>query len=83
MDSLNTTIHAGAVIDGLRSGRYVADIGIKNGRIAAIGGPDAQAGQVLDACSPEVKRQVHGRHLTQVRIMPHTICKKQQLGQRP
>ena len=49
MDSFDTIIRGGTVIDGLRSGRYVADIGIRDGKIAAIGGLDASAGQVLDA----------------------------------
>ena len=49
MSKFDTIIRGGTVIDGLRSGRYVADIGIRDGRIAAIGGLDADAAQVLDA----------------------------------
>lgn len=50
MTQFDILIRGGTIIDGLRSGRYVGDIGIRNGRIAAIGGSlDGAAGRVLDA----------------------------------
>src|SRR6266566_203286 len=46
----DTILKGGTIIDGLKNGRFVGDIGIKQGRIAAIGGLDAGDGaQVLDA----------------------------------
>ena len=51
MSEFDTLVKGGTVIDGLKSGRYVADIGIKDGRIAAIAGgiPTSSASTVLDA----------------------------------
>ena len=49
MSTFDTIIRGGTVVDGLRSGRYVADIGIRDGRIAAIGSLHGDAAQVLDA----------------------------------
>lgn len=50
MAHYDTIIKGGTVVDGLRSGRFVADIGIEDGKIKAIGGLDATDGdQVLDA----------------------------------
>ena len=46
----DTVIKGGTVIDGLRTPRFVADIGIRDGRIALIGRIDkSQAGAVIDA----------------------------------
>jgi N-acyl-D-aspartate/D-glutamate deacylase len=45
----DTIIRGGTIIDGLRSGRFVGDIGIRDGRIAAMGGIAAGAEQVLEA----------------------------------
>ncbi len=45
----DTIIRGGTVVDGLRNGRFVGDIGIRDGRIAAMGGLDADADRVLDA----------------------------------
>lgn len=43
-------IRGGTIIDGLQSPRFVADIGIKDGKITSIGTIDAErAGEVLDA----------------------------------
>ena len=49
MARFDTVIRGGTIVDGLRNGRFVGDIGIKNGRIAAIGGLDNDADVVLDA----------------------------------
>src|SRR5258708_6485901 len=50
MPEFDTVIKGGTVIDGLKSGRFSADIGIKNGRIAEIGRIRAGDGaKVLDA----------------------------------
>jgi N-acyl-D-aspartate/D-glutamate deacylase len=50
MADFDRVIRGGTVIDGLRTPRYTADIGIRNGRIAQIGRIDAsQADEVLDA----------------------------------
>ena len=37
MPTYDTIIRGGTVIDGMRMPRYQADVGIKDGRIAAIG----------------------------------------------
>ena len=50
MPEFDTVIKDGTVIDGLRTPRYRADVGIKDGRIAMIGRIPASAGaNVLDA----------------------------------
>ena len=49
MSTFDTIIRGGTIIDGLRSGRFVGDIGIRDGKIAEIGGIDGDADQVLDA----------------------------------
>jgi N-acyl-D-amino-acid deacylase len=51
MPEFDTLIKGGTVIDGLKSGRYVADLGIKDGRITSIAGfiPPDRATTVLDA----------------------------------
>ena len=50
MAEFNTVIKGGTIIDGLRTPRYVADIGITDGHIAYIGRLNASDGdQVLDA----------------------------------
>jgi N-acyl-D-aspartate/D-glutamate deacylase len=51
MPEFDTLLKGGTVIDGLKSGRYVADVGIKDGRIHSISGgiPSNSATRVLDA----------------------------------
>lgn len=50
MTDFDTAIRGGIVVDGLRSPRYKADIGIKDGKIAYIGRiADKEADHVLDA----------------------------------
>jgi len=50
MPTFDTLIRGGTVIDGLRTPRYTADVGIANGRIAAIGRIDAaSAREVIEA----------------------------------
>ncbi len=50
MPEFDTVIRGGTVIDGLRTPRYQADIGIKDGRITSIGGiRDTGGAKVLDA----------------------------------
>ena len=50
MAEFNTVIKGGTIIDGLRTPRYVADVGITDGHIAYIGRLNASDGdQVLDA----------------------------------
>ena len=50
MTRFDTIIRGGTVVDGTRVPRYRADVGIKDGRIAQIGGiRDGHAEQVLDA----------------------------------
>ncbi len=50
MPQFDTIIRGGTVIDGSRMPRFKADLGIRNGNIAAIGHLDqSQARQVLDA----------------------------------
>ena len=50
MAEFDTVIKGGTIIDGLRTPRYVADIGISDGRIAYIGRLNASDGErVLDA----------------------------------
>ena len=50
MATFDTVIKGGTIIDGLQTPRYVADVGIKNGRIASIGRISTNdADQVLDA----------------------------------
>jgi N-acyl-D-aspartate/D-glutamate deacylase len=51
MPEFDTLVKGGTVIDGQQSGRFVADIGIKDGRIASIAGhvPTSSAPTVLDA----------------------------------
>ena len=51
MPEFDTVLKGGTVIDGLKSGRFVADLGIKDGRIASIAGgiPAGSAAKVLDA----------------------------------
>ena len=47
---LDTLIRNGTVIDGTGGLRYQADVGLADGRIAAVGElDDAQAGRVVDA----------------------------------
>ena len=51
MPEFDTLVKGGTVIDGLQSGRFGADVGIKDGRIASIAGfiPTSSATTVLDA----------------------------------
>src|ERR1700689_3241242 len=50
MPDFDVVIKGGTVVDGTRLPRYRADIGIKDGRISAIGKlPTTSAGSVLDA----------------------------------
>ena len=51
MPEFDTLLKGGTVIDGLKSGRYVADVGIREGRIHSISGgiPSSSATRVLDA----------------------------------
>ncbi len=50
MPEFDLVIKGGTIIDGLRTPRYVADVGISDGRIGYIGRIDAAAGErVLDA----------------------------------
>ncbi len=50
MTRFDRMIHGGTIIDGLRTPRYRADLGIRQGRIAEIGRLDpADADEVLDA----------------------------------
>ncbi|GAB3668453.1 amidohydrolase family protein [Actinocorallia lasiicapitis] len=50
MERFDTIVSGGIVVDGLRNPRYQADVGIRDGRIAAIGRlGDAEAGRRLDA----------------------------------
>jgi N-acyl-D-aspartate/D-glutamate deacylase len=50
MPSFDTLVLNGTVVDGLRTPRYVADIGIRDGKVAAIGRFDASdAARVIDA----------------------------------
>ncbi len=50
MAAFDTLIRGGTIVDGTRAPRFVADVGIRDGRIAAIGRLDpADATQVIDA----------------------------------
>ena len=50
MSTYDIVIKGGTVIDGLRTPRYKADVGIKDGKIAQIGSIDASEGaEVVDA----------------------------------
>jgi N-acyl-D-amino-acid deacylase len=50
MSTFDLVIKGGTVIDGLRTPRYKADIGIAGGRVVRIGRIDAAAGrEVVDA----------------------------------
>jgi len=50
MAEFERVIRGGTVVDGLRTPRYTADVGIRDGRIARIGSIDnADADEVLDA----------------------------------
>jgi N-acyl-D-aspartate/D-glutamate deacylase len=50
MAQFDRVIKGGTIVDGLQSPRYVADIGIQDGRIASIGSIDvSRADEVLDA----------------------------------
>src|SRR5580693_6475068 len=50
MSKLDVVIKGGTVIDGLRTPRYKADVGIDGGRVVAIGRVDASDGrEVVDA----------------------------------
>src|SRR4249920_664348 len=50
MTTFDTLIRGGTIVDGTRAPRFVADIGIRDGRIAAIGRLDAaDARNVIDA----------------------------------
>jgi N-acyl-D-amino-acid deacylase len=50
MSTYDIVIKGGTVIDGLRTPRYKSDVGIKDGKIAAIGTIDASEGdEVVDA----------------------------------
>ncbi len=49
MAEFDTVIRSGMVIDGSRTPRYRADVGIKNGRIAKIGRIAANGARVIDA----------------------------------
>ena len=50
MTEFDTVIKGGTIIDGLRTPRFTADIGIKDGRIATIGGIRNTGGaKVIDA----------------------------------
>ena len=50
MPEFDRVIRGGTIIDGLRTPRFRADLGIRDGRIAHIGSIDAHEGaEVLDA----------------------------------
>ena len=51
MAKFDVLIQGGTVVDGTRVPRFKADVGVKDGRVAQIGGPmtPADADQVLDA----------------------------------
>lgn len=50
MSRYDFVIRGGTIIDGLRSGRFVGDVALRDGRVAAIGGRlEAEADRVLDA----------------------------------
>ena len=50
MPTYDTVIKGGTVIDGLRTPRYRADVALRDGRIACIGGIDeSEAADVIDA----------------------------------
>ena len=50
MAAFDRVIKGGTLIDGLRTPRFVADVGIRDGRIARIGSVDeSEAAEVLDA----------------------------------
>ena len=50
MPEYDVIIRGGTIVDGLLTPRYVSDIGIKDGRIAQIGGlRSSQAAKALDA----------------------------------
>ena len=64
MSNYDIVIKGGTVIDGLRTPRYKADVGIKDGRIATIGAIDASDGaEVVDASgkivAPGLRRPAH------------------------
>jgi N-acyl-D-aspartate/D-glutamate deacylase len=55
MSSYDLVIKGGTLIDGLRTPRYKADVGIKDGRVAQIGRIDAgEGGEVADAAGKVV-----------------------------
>ena len=57
---LDTLIRNGTVIDGTGGLRYQADVGLADGRIAAVGKlDDAQAARVVDAAGLVVCPGVH------------------------
>ena len=49
MSSYDTIVRGGTVVDGTGGAPFVADIGISNGRIAAVGKVDGTAKEVIDA----------------------------------
>ena len=55
MAEFDTVIKGGTIIDGMRTPRYVGDVGIRDGRVAAIGGIRPSDGaQVIDAAGLNV-----------------------------
>ena len=58
MPTFDTVIKGGTVIDGLRTPRYRADVGIRDGRIAQIGRiPTSDANEAIDASGASVSRK--------------------------
>ena len=78
MADYDILITGGTIVDGTRTPRYVSDIGIKNGKIAQIGGLKGKtADRVLDAAGRIVAPgfvDLHTHYDAQIFWDPYARC---------